>query len=136
MNNNIPYPLLQQAILSQLYYLDESEIRAHTENMFGEIYEYFKHNNIENNSLENISETYNFYKSIKDVFTYYKDNLSETYIKWLVKNFGDDFYEIYYGKIGHPKSFNFVFKKIIYNCNKFFKHAEQMKIYCKNNYEK
>ena len=87
-------------------------------------------------SLENISETYNFYKSIKDVFTYYKDNLSETYIKWLVKNFGDDFYEIYYGKIGHPKSFNFVFKKIIYNCNKFFKHAEQMKIYCKNKYEK
>ena len=94
--------------------------------MFGEIDDYFKHNNIENNSLENISETYNFYKSIKDVFTYYKDNLSETYIKWLVKNFGDDFYEIYYGKIGHPKSFNFVFKKIIYNCNKFFKHAEQM----------
>ena len=46
------------------------------------------------------------------------------------------FYEIYYGKIGHPKSFNFVFKKIIYNCNKFFKHAEQMKIYCKNKYEK
>lgn len=136
MNNNIPYPLLQQAILSQLYYLDESEIRAHAENMFGEIDDYFKHNNIENNSLENISETYNFYKSIKDVFTYYKDNLSETYIKWLVKNFGDDFYEIYYGKIGHPKSFNFVFKKIIYNCNKFFKHAEQMKIYCKNKYEK
>ena len=65
-----------------------------------------------------------------------EDNLSETYIRWLVKNFGDDFYEIYYGKIGHPKSFNFVFKKIIYNCNKFFKHAEQMKIYCKNKYEK
>lgn len=103
--------------------------------MFGEIDDYFKHN-IVNNSLENISETYNFYKSIKDVFTYYKDNLSETYINWLVKNFGDDFYEIYYGKIGHPKSFNFVFKKIIYNCNKFFKHAEQMKIYCKNKYEK
>ena len=70
-------------------------------------------------------------KEIKEMHKVY-----HKFQKWLVKNFGNDLYEIYYGKIGHPKSFNFVFKKIIYNCNKFFKHAEQMKIYCKNKYEK
>lgn len=90
--------------------------------MFGEIDEYFKFGGIDK-QLEDISETYCFYKSIYDVFNYYKDNLPDNYIMWLTKKFGDDFYKIYYGKTGHPTSFMFVFKKILYNCNKFFKHA-------------
>ena len=135
ITKNPPFPLLQQAVLSQLYYLNDQEIRAHNENMFGELDEYFKSGGLDK-QLEDISETYCFYKSIYDVFNYYKNNLSDSYINWLTKKFGEDFYKIYYGKVGHPNSFMFVFKKILYNCNKFFKHTNQMKIYCKNKYEK
>ena len=136
-NINYPtsLPFVKKMFISQLYWLNNKEIYAHNENMFGEIKHYYMLGGT-SDKLDEISETYNIYKNLKDIFVNYKNNLDEKSSQYILKYCGKDLYNIYFNKIGKPTKLDFAYKKIIHKCNIFFKHAEQMKNYCKLQYGK
>lgn len=137
--SNTKYPtslsFAKKMFISQLYWLNTKEIYAHNENMFGEIKQYYISGG-SSEDLEEISETYHTYKNIRDIFTHYKQNLDSKTTEYILSHYGKDFYQIYFNRIGTPQKLDFVYKKIMHKCNLFFKHAEQMKTYCKLQYGK
>ena len=79
---------------------------------------------------------YHIYDAYKVYIRGNINNLDEKSSQYILKYCGKDLYNIYFNKIGNPTKLDFAYKKIIHKCNIFFKHAEQMKNYCKMQYGK
>lgn len=128
LNNNNAY--LKSILLDVLYWLNESEIKAHIENIYYELEQNL--NNATCNKLDDISkysETLNHYRNIDKVLHYIYDNISEDQTQYL-NNSVIPLFKVH--KTFDRKkrlNINYIFKKMFNKLNKIYKHIHRMYIY-------
>lgn len=132
-NNLINFSYIMGVFTDCLYWLNESEIKAHIEDIYSEI-----HNNIQNNlnckdisDIKELSETLEVYYNINKILHFYKDNLDSTMNKMLQRALVNKLKSVY-GR--NRLSLNQIYSKLFNKLKKIYKHVNRLYVYCKNEY--
>lgn len=132
-DNLTNFGFIRQVFLDCLYWLNESEIRAHIEDIYSEI-----HDNIQNNlncknisDITELSQTLKTYYNIDKILHFYKDNLDDMQNKMLQKALLNKVKTIYNR---NRMSLNQIYSKLFNKIKKIYKHVNRLYAYNKNEY--
>ena len=132
-DNLTNFGFIRQVFLDCLYWLNESEIKAHIEDIYSEI-----HDNIQNNlncknisDITELSQTLKTYYNIDKILHFYKDNLDDMQNKMLQKALLNKVKTIYNR---NRMSLNQIYSKLFNKLKKIYKHVNRLYVYCKNEY--
>lgn len=132
-DNLTNFGFIRQVFLDCLYWLNESEIKAHIEDIYSEI-----HDNVQNNlNCKNISDitelspTLKTYYNIDKILHFYKDNLDDMQNKMLQKTLLNKVKTIYNR---NRMSLNQIYSKLFNKIKKIYKHVNRLYAYNKNEY--
>ena len=132
-DNLTNFGFIRQVFLDCLYLLNESEIKAHIEDIYSEI-----HDNIQNNlnckdisDIKELSETLEVYYNVDKILHFYKDNLDSTMNKMLQSALVNKLKSVY-GR--NRLSLNQIYSKLFNKLKKIYKHVNRLYVYCKNEY--
>ena len=132
-DNLINFSYIMGVFTDCLYWLNESEIKAHIEDIYSEI-----HDNIQNNlnckdisDIKELSETLEVYYNIDKILHFYKDNLDSTMNKMLQRALVNKLKSVY-GR--NRLSLNQIYSKLFNKLKKIYKHVNRLYVYCKNEY--
>ena len=134
INNNLTnFGYIRQIFLDCLYWLNESEIKAHIEDIYSEI-----HDNIQNNlncknisDIKELSQTLKVYYNIDKILHFYKDNLDDMQNMLLQKTLLNKVKTIYNR---NRMSLNQIYSKLFNKIKKIYKHVNMLYAYNKNEY--
>ena len=132
-DNLTNFGFIRQVFLDCLYWLNESEIKAHIEDIYSEI-----HDNVQNNlncknisDITELSQTLKTYYNIDKILHFYKDNLDDMQNKMLQKALLNKVKTIYNR---NRMSLNQIYSKQFNKLKKIYKHVNRLYVYCKNEY--
>ena len=132
-DNLTNFGFIRQVFLDCLYWLNESEIKAHIEDIYSEI-----HDNVQNNlncknisDITELSQTLKTYYNIDKILHFYKDNLDSTMNKMLQIALVNKLKSVY-GR--NRLSLNQIYSKLFNKLKKIYKHVNRLYVYCKNEY--
>ena len=132
-DNLTNFGFIRQVFLDCLYWLNESEIKAHIEDIYSEI-----HDNVQNNlncknisDITELSQTLKTYYNIDKILHFYKDNLDDMQNKMLQKALLNKVKTIYNR---NRMSLNQIYSKLFNKIKKIYKHVNRLYVYCKNEY--
>ena len=132
-DNLTNFGFIRQVFLDCLYWLNESEIKAHIEDIYSEI-----HDNVQNNlncknisDITELSQTLKTYYNIDKILHFYKDNLDDMQNKMLQKALLNKVKTIYNR---NRLSLNQIYSKLFNKLKKIYKHVNRLYVYCKNEY--
>lgn len=132
-DNLTNFGFIRQVFLDCLYWLNESEIKVHIEDIYSEI-----HDNVQNNlnckdisDIKELSETLKTYYNIDKILHFYKDNLDDMQNKMLQKALLNKVKTIYNR---NRMSLNQIYSKLFNKIKKIYKHVNRLYVYCKNEY--
>ena len=132
-DNLINFSYIMGVFTDCLYWLNESEIKAHIEDIYSEI-----HDNIQNNlnckdisDIKELSETLEVYYNVDKILHFYKDNLDSTMNKMLQRALVNKLKSVY-GR--NRLSLNQIYSKLFNKLKKIYKHVNRLYVYCKNEY--
>ena len=132
-DNLTNFGFIRQVFLDCLYWLNESEIKAHIEDIYSEI-----HDNVQNNlncknisDITELSQTLKTYYNIDKILHFYKDNLDDMQNKMLQKDLLNKVKTIYNR---NRMSLNQIYSKLFNKIKKIYKHVNRLYVYCKNEY--
>ena len=132
-DNLTNFGFIRQVFLDCLYWLNESEIKAHIEDIYSEI-----HDNVQNNlncknisDIKELSETLEVYYNVDKILHFYKDNLDSTMNKMLQRALVNKLKSVY-GR--NRLSLNQIYSKQFNKLKKIYKHVNRLYVYCKNEY--
>lgn len=132
-DNLTNFGFIRQVFLDCLYWLNESEIKAHIEDIYSEI-----HDNVQNNlncknisDITELSQTLKTYYNIDKILHFYKDNLDDMQNKMLQKALLNKVKTIYNRS---RMSLNQIYSKQFNKIKKIYKHVNRLYVYCKNEY--
>ena len=132
-DNLINFSYIMGVFTDCLYWLNESEIKAHIEDIYSEI-----HDNIQNNlnckdisDIKELSETLEVYYNIDKILHFYKDNLDDMQNKMLQRALVNKLKSVY-GR--NRLSLNQIYSKQFNKLKKIYKHVNRLYVYCKNEY--
>ena len=132
-DNLTNFGFIRQVFLDCLYWLNESEIKAHIEDIYSEI-----HDNVQNNlnckdisDIKELSETLEVYYNVDKILHFYKDNLDSTMNKMLQRALVNKLKSVY-GR--NRLSLNQIYSKLFNKLKKIYKHVNRLYVYCKNEY--
>ena len=132
-DNLINFSYIMGVFTDCLYWLNESEIKAHIEDIYSEI-----HDNIQNNlnckdisEIKELSETLEVYYNVDKILHFYKDNLDSTMNKMLQSALVNKLKSVY-GR--NRLSLNQIYSKLFNKLKKIYKHVNRLYVYCKNEY--
>ena len=132
-DNLTNFGFIRQVFLDCLYWLNESEIKAHIEDIYSEI-----HDNVQNNlncknisDITELSQTLKTYYNIDKILHFYKDNLDDMQNKMLQKALLNKVKTIYNR---NRISLNQIYSKLFNKIKKIYKHVNRLYVYCKNEY--
>lgn len=132
-DNLINFSYVMGVFTDCLYLLNESEIKAHIEDIYSEI-----HDNIQNNlnckdisDIKELSETLEVYYNVDKILHFYKDNLDSTMNKMLQRALVNKLKSVY-GR--NRLSLNQIYSKLFNKLKKIYKHVNRLYVYCKNEY--
>ena len=132
-DNLTNFGFIRQVFLDCLYWLNESEIKAHIEDIYSEI-----HDNVQNNlncknisDITELSQTLKTYYNIDKILHFYKDNLDDMQNKMLQKVLLNKVKTIYNR---NRMSLNQIYSKLFNKIKKIYKHVNRLYVYCKNEY--
>lgn len=132
-DNLTNFGFIRQVFLDCLYWLNESEIKAHIEDIYIEI-----HDNVQNNlncknisDITELSQTLKTYYNIDKILHFYKDNLDDMQNKMLQKALLNKVKTIYNRS---RMSLNQIYSKQFNKIKKIYKHVNRLYVYCKNEY--
>lgn len=132
-DNLTNFGFIRQVFLDCLYWLNESEIKAHIEDIYSEI-----HDNIQNNlnckdisDITELSQTLKTYYNIDKILHFYKDNLDDMQNKMLQKALLNKVKTIYNR---NRMSLNQIYSKLFNKIKKIYKHVNRLYAYNKNEY--
>ena len=132
-DNLTNFSFIRQVFLDCLYWLNESEIKAHIEDIYSEI-----HDNVQNNlncknisDITELSQTLKTYYNIDKILHFYKDNLDDMQNKMLQKALLNKVKTIYNR---NRMSLNQIYSKLFNKIKKIYKHVNRLYAYNKNEY--
>ena len=132
-DNLINFSYIMGVFTDCLYWLNESEIKAHIEDIYSEI-----HDNVQNNlnckdisDIKELSETLEVYYNVDKILHFYKDNLDDMQNKMLQKALLNKVKTIYNR---NRMSLNQIYSKLFNKLKKIYKHVNRLYVYCKNEY--
>ena len=132
-DNLTNFGFIRQVFLDCLYWLNESEIKAHIEDIYSEI-----HDNVQNNlncknisDITELSQTLKTYYNIDKILHFYKDNLDDMQNKMLQKALLNKVKTIYNR---NRMSLNQIYSKLFNKIKKIYKHVNRLYAYNKNEY--
>ena len=132
-DNLTNFGFIRQVFLDCLYWLNESEIKAHIEDIYSEI-----HDNIQNNlncknisDIKELSQTLKVYYNIDKILHFYKDNLDDMQNMLLQKTLLNKVKTIYNR---NRMSLNQIYSKLFNKIKKIYKHVNRLYAYNKNEY--
>lgn len=132
-DNLTNFGFIRQVFLDCLYWLNESEIKAHIEDIYSEI-----HDNVQNNlncknisDITELSQTLKTYYNINKILHFYKDNLDDMQNKMLQKTLLNKVKTIYNR---NRMSLNQIYSKLFNKIKKIYKHVNRLYAYNKNEY--
>ena len=132
-DNLTNFGFIRQVFLDCLYWLNESEIKAHIEDIYSEI-----HDNVQNNlncknisDITELSQTLKTYYNIDKILHFYKDNLDDMQNKMLQKALLNKIKTIYNK---NRMSLNQIYSKLFNKIKKIYKHVNRLYAYNKNEY--
>ena len=132
-DNLTNFGFIRQVFLDCLYWLNESEIKAHIEDIYSEI-----HDNVQNNlncknisDITELSQTLKTYYNIDKILHFYKDNLDDMQNKMLQKALLNKVKTIYNR---NRMSLNQIYSKLFNKIKKIYKHVNRLYTYNKNEY--
>ena len=132
-DNLINFSYIMGVFTDCLYWLNESEIKAHIEDIYSEI-----HDNVQNNlncknisDITELSQTLKTYYNIDKILHFYKDNLDDMQNKMLQKALLNKVKTIYNR---NRMSLNQIYSKLFNKIKKIYKHVNRLYVYCKNEY--
>ena len=132
-DNLINFSYIMGVFTDCLYWLNESEIKAHIEDIYSEI-----HDNIQNNlnckdisDIKELSETLEVYYNVDKILHFYKDNLDSTMNRMLQRALVNKLKSVY-GR--NRLSLNQIYSKQFNKLKKIYKHVNRLYVYCKNEY--
>lgn len=132
-NNLMNFSYIMSIFIDCLYWLNESEIKAHIEDIYNEI-----HDNIQNNlncknisDIKELSQTLEAYYNIDKILHFYKEHLDKTQNDMLQKTLVSKL-KIVYGR--NRISLNQIYSKLFNKLKKVYKHVNRLYTYCKNEY--
>lgn len=132
-DNLTNFGFIRQVFLDCLYWLNESEIKAHIEDIYSEI-----HDKVQNNlnckdisDIKELSETLEVYYNVDKILHFYKDNLDSTMNKMLQSALVNKLKSVY-GR--NRLSLNQIYSKLFNKLKKIYKHVNRLYVYCKNEY--
>lgn len=132
-DNLTNFGFIRQVFLDCLYWLNESEIKAHIEDIYSEI-----HDNVQNNlncknisDITELSQTLKTYYNIDKILHFYKDNLDDMQNKILQKALLNKVKTIYNR---NRMSLNQIYSKLFNKIKKIYKHVNRLYAYNKNEY--
>lgn len=132
-DNLINFSYVMGVFTDCLYLLNESEIKAHIEDIYSEI-----HDNIQNNlnckdisDIKELSQTLEVYYNVDKILHFYKDNLDSTMNKMLQRALVNKLKSVY-GR--NRLSLNQIYSKQFNKLKKIYKHVNRLYVYCKNEY--
>ena len=132
-DNLTNFGFIRQVFLDCLYWLNESEIKAHIEDIYSEI-----HDNVQNNlncknisDITELSQTLKTYYNIDKILHFYKDNLDDMQNKMLQKALLNKVKTIYNR---NRMSLNQIYYKLFNKIKKIYEHANRLYVQCKNEY--
>ena len=132
-DNLTNFGFIRQVFLDCLYWLNESEIKAHIEDIYSEI-----HDNVQNNlncknisDITELSQTLKTYYNIDKILHFYKDNLDSTMNKMLQRALVNKIKSVY---SRNRLSLNQIYSKLFNKLKKIYKHVNRLYVYCKNEY--
>ena len=132
-DNLTNFGFIRQVFLDCLYWLNESEIKAHIEDIYSEI-----HDNVQNNlncknisDITELSQTLKTYYNIDKILHFYKDNLDDMQNKMLQKALLNKVKTIYNR---NRMSLNQIYSKLFNKIKKIYQHVNRLYAYNKNEY--
>ena len=132
-DNLTNFGFIRQVFLDCLYWLNESEIKAHIEDIYSEI-----HDNVQNklnckniSDITELSQTLKTYYNIDKILHFYKDNLDDMQNKMLQKALLNKVKTIYNR---NRMSLNQIYSKLFNKIKKIYKHVNRLYAYNKNEY--
>lgn len=132
-DNLTNFGFIRQVFLDCLYWLNESEIKAHIEDIYSEI-----HDNVQNNlncknisDITELSQTLKTYYNIDKILHFYKDNLDDMQNKMLQKALLNKVKTIYNR---NRMLLNQIYSKLFNKIKKIYKHVNRLYAYNKNEY--
>ena len=132
-DNLTNFGFIRQVFLDCLYWLNESEIKAHIEDIYSEI-----HDNVQNNlncknisDITELSQTLKTYYNIDKILHFYKDNLDSTMNRMLQRALVNKLKSVY-GR--NRLSLNQIYSKLFNKIKKIYKHVNRLYAYNKNEY--
>lgn len=132
-DNLINFSYIMGVFTDCLYWLNESEIKAHIEDIYSEI-----HDNVQNNlnckdisDIKELSETLEVYYNVDKILHFYKDNLDSTMNKMLQRALVNKLKSVY---SRNRLSLNQIYSKLFNKLKKIYKHVNRLYVYCKNEY--
>lgn len=132
-DNLTNFGFIRQVFLDCLYWLNESEIKAHIEDIYSEI-----HDNVQNNlncknisDITELSQTLKTYYNIDKILHFYKDNLDDMQNKMLQKTLLNKVKTIYNR---NRMSLNQIYSKLFNKIKKIYNHVNRLYAYNKNEY--
>lgn len=132
-DNLTNFGFIRQVFLDCLYWLNESEIKAHIEDIYSEIHDKVQNNlNCKNISdITELSPTLKTYYNIDKILHFYKDNLDDMQNKMLQKALLNKVKTIYNrNRMSLNQIYSILFNKI----KKIYKHVNRLYAYNKNEY--
>lgn len=132
-DNLTNFGFIRQVFLDCLYWLNESEIKAHIEDIYSEINDNVQNNlNCKNISdITELSQTLKTYYNIDKILHFYKDNLDDMQNKMLQKALLNKVKTIYNR---NRMSLNQIYSKLFNKIKKIYKHVNRLYAYNKNEY--
>lgn len=132
-DNLTNFGFIRQVFLDCLYWLNESEIKAHIEDIYSEIHDKVQNNlNCKNISdITELSPTLKTYYNIDKILHFYKDNLDDMQNKMLQKALLNKVKTIYNR---NRMSLNQIYSKLFNKIKKIYKHVNRLYAYNKNEY--
>ena len=132
-DNLTNFGFIRQVFLDCLYWLNESEIKAHIEDIYSEINDNLQNNlNCKNISdITELSQTLKTYYNIDKILHFYKDNLDDMQNKMLQKALLNKVKTIYNR---NRMSLNQIYSKLFNKIKKIYKHVNRLYAYNKNEY--
>ena len=124
-DNLTNFGFIRQVFLDCLYWLNESEIKAHIEDIYSEI-----HDNVQNNlncknisDITELSKTLKTYYNIDKILHFYRDNLDDMQNKMLQKALLNKVKTIYNR---NRMSLNQIYSKLFNKIKKIYKHVNRL----------
>lgn len=127
------YTYIKTVLLETLYWLNESGIKTHIENIYYELEQSLNKNTICKNmdDLSKYSKTFNYYKNINKILRFIYDNISISQKVYLNKILIQNLHRTY--NKNNNLNIQYIFNMMFNKLDKIYEHVYRMYMYLHNN---